>query len=225
MLETSEAELRAGAARAVALGSLLFHLDLAAALAEQAVAATPLAAELPVLAVDLGPRGYEVDVLSADLARDLARISFAADGRAMLELSHGAPTARARRIGDAVRTLGRLDPQARAVVLPPHEDGIEAYLFVQPDDVGDIVVGVHHRLRLSADGRTVLAQTPLSRAPLVIPGANGTPAFDIVLTHMLGDTPSEVHVYLSLKHAVALDIITASNEEHWQIDGERISLL
>jgi len=225
MLGKSEAELRTGAAEAVARGSLLFHLDLAAALAEQAVATTDLVAELPVLAVDIGPRGYEVDVLSADLTRDLARIGFAADGRAMLEPSHGAPTARARRIGEAIRTLGRLDPHARAVVLPPHEDGSEAYLFVQPEDVGDIVVGVHHRLRLTPDGRTVLAQTPLSRAPLVIPGANGKPAFDIVLTHLLGDTPSEVHVYLSLKHAVALNVITAANEEYWQIDGERISLL
>ncbi len=225
MPETNEVALRAHAAEAVARGSLIFHLDLAAALAPQAVAATQLAHERPVLAVDLGPHGYQVDVLSADLARDLARVTFAADGSAMLEPSHGAPTARARRIGEATYTLRRLDPNARAVILPPHEDLIEAYLIAESEREGDIVVGVHHRLRLTADGRTVLAQTALSRSPLTIPGTNGKPAFDIVLTHVLGETPSELHVYLSLKHGVPLDIITAANEEHWQVDGERISLL
>ncbi|MGF7149324.1 hypothetical protein FHS96_002966 [Sphingomonas zeicaulis] len=56
-------------------------------------------------------------------------------------------------------------------------------------------------------------------------GSAGRPPADNAVTHLLGPVPSESHVYVSLKHGVPLSVIATDNEEHWVVDGERISLL
>lgn len=63
--------------------------------------------------------------------------------------------------------------------------------------------GDDHRLTLSADGRQVLAVTPIA-----------------------GDlTPTEVDAYRSLKHDQALEIVTTGNGARWRVVAGQISLL
>lgn len=232
MDQVEEDRLRREAAWAVARGSLLFHLDLAAAIAGDHVAANGLAPATDGLAVDVGPNGYEVFFLGDDEERELLAVTFAADGSPIAEQRRGAPSQRLRVLAAARRTAQALPgPDRRSIVVVPPavkaapDAPIEAYAMRVADRRGDMVVGVHLRARLTPDGRRMLAKEPLSSSALVVPGSDGRPPLDVTLTHLLGPTPSEAHVYLSLKHGVPISVITAENDEHWVVDGERVSLL
>ena len=231
MDQAQEQRLREAASWSVARGSLLFHLDLAAAIARDHVAANGLAPDTDGWAVDVGPNGYEVVFLADDPDQELLAVTFAADGSPIAEKRSGAPSRRQRALAAAARTAAALPgPERRSVVVvPPAADAadapVEAYVMRLADRPGDMAVGVHTRVRLSPDGRRVLGSEPLSRSPLMIEGSEGRPPLDVTVTHLLGPVPSEAHVYLSLKHGVPISVITTENEEQWIVDGELVSLL
>ena len=234
-IDGDEARLRELAAWSVARGSLLFHLDLATALARESVAAAmPASVEPAVCVADVGPQGYTVAVLSRDLRRQVGQVTFANDGRPMfarLDADVAVETRAMATAAAAVRAAGIGDPAAtvEAIALPraagtPASASRDVYLIARGDSPDDVVIGVHHRVEVSADGRTIAAVSPLSRAPLAIKGTTNHPPADVTVTHMLGDAPGEMHVYLSLRHGIPIDVITVGNEEHWQVNGEAISL-
>ena len=196
------------AAWAVVRGSLLFHLDLAQTLAEQAL---PAGAEPGGWAVDVGVAGYEVTFLADDLAHEVFAVAFAADGSPMGELRRGRAAPRATTLAAARRAvLARVAPASgwSAVALPPAADAapgalVEAYLLRRGARPGDLPLEGHERVALSPDGRRVIDAAPVVAVRV----------------------PSEAHVYLSLKHGLALTVATPASGSRWRVEGERISRL
>ncbi len=223
--------LRHSAAWAVTRGSLMFHLDLAAMLAREHLDGNPLIKQADGWAVDVTVRGYEVVFITEVPARELAVVTFAADGSPIVETSDGTPSPRVHALARAARTmamLAGLTPRT-VIAIPPTAGSVGSQLdgyVLRRANVGDnIAVGPHSRFRLSADGRDILVTEPLARSELILPSRHEGDLQGITVTHLFGDVPSEVHVYLSLRHGVPIDVITTSNDEHWRVDGESISLL
>lgn len=89
-----------------------------------------------------------------------------------------------------------------------------------------IVVGGHSRVKVSADGKNVLAVTPLYQSCLTLqkPAADKTresQAFSV--SYPLGSAPSEIHVYLSLLHGYPAYVSTAKGV--WLVKNGKISLI
>jgi hypothetical protein len=220
------------AARSSGLGSLIFHLELAQMLAREH--AQQVAGHLPIddWAVDIGPDGYEVTFLDADLTHEVLKVSFASDGRPVEEYRDGKASQRAIALALANRRAESLPrPSERVIVIiPPAEtaqpgDPITAYLIRATGQVGDFVVGVHWQAQISSDGNRILDRKSIGKSDLIIPAQNGEPPEDLTLTDLEGEAPHELHVYLSLRHDVPFCVLTIANEEQWLINGERISLL
>jgi hypothetical protein len=222
--------LRYAAAEAVTRGSLIFHLELARTLALERLYGDPLIEEADGWAVDVTARGYEVIFLGDQLDLELATVTFAADGAPIVEASRGATSQRIRAMAAAAATLAALPgPSLRAVVIVPPTPGsfgspLDGYLLRLGDTPEEIPLGPHSRFTLSPDGRDVTARTPLAVSDLVLPSRHANDVGDVTVTHLLGDTPSEVHVYLGLRHGITINVITTSNDEHWSVEGESISL-
>lgn len=220
--------LAEAAARAAIRGSLLFHLDLAAMLAAGATNDLPVGG----WTVEVGARGYEVLLLGADLDRELALVTFAADGAPLVAPRKGAPLPAARSAACARSTLAGVFGSASSttVIIPRARDAasdapIEGY-WLRVDAVpGNVVAGRHWRAVLSADGREIVSRTALSRGDLVIPGARGVPAEGLVLTDLDGETPNEAHVYLSLKYGIGIEVVAMASATRWAVDGESIRMM
>jgi hypothetical protein len=223
--------LRHSAAWAVTRGSLMFHLDLAALLAREHLNGNPLIEHADGWAVDVTARGYEVVFMTDMPDRELAIVTFAADGSPLVEVSEGAPSPRVRALARAARTMTSLAGRAphTVIAIPPTAGSVgselDGYVLRRADVGDDIAIGPHKRFRLSADGRDIVSTELLARSELILPSRNEGDLQGITVTHLLGDVPSEVHVYLGLRHGVPIDVITTSNDEHWRVDGESISLL
>lgn len=215
------------AARAAIRGSLLFHLDLAGTLALGATGDLPVGG----WAVEVGERGYEVLLLDAELDRELALVTFAADGAPLVAPRKGSPLPAARAAACAGRTLAMAFGSAggATVVVPRARDAasdasIEGY-WLRTDAVpGNVVEGRHWRAVLSVDGRELVSRTALSRGDLVIPGARDVPAEGLVLTDLDGAVPNETHVYLSLKHGIGIEVVAMASGTRWAVSGETIRM-
>lgn len=188
------------AAWAVVRGDLLCHLDLAQALARDALEA---GLKVGGWAVEVGAAGYAVTFLDEDLVRELREVTFAADGAPIIERRAGRAAPRTQAMAAARRSvldsLNSAD-DAAVVVLPPAADAasgqpLEAYVLPRE--------GVARRFSLSADGRRVLDARPV--------------CWSLV--------PSEAHVHASLKRGVALEVTTPANGLRWRVDGGRIQRL
>jgi hypothetical protein len=97
-------------------------------------------------------------------------------------------------------------------------------LAATADDV--IMVGGHSRVKVSADGKNVLAVTPLYQSCLTLPkpaaDKSGQPqAFSV--SYPLENVPSEIHVYLNRLHGYPVYVSTAKNA--WLVKDGKISLI
>lgn len=220
----THAQLAESLAASVAMrGSLLYHLDLARHLAARALRG----AAGGRWAVDVGIDGYEAIVID-ETGAARARITFDADGTPIVEARDGIAEPRLMSLAQAYDCAQRFGTgAATTIILPPprgsQPDRIEAYRIALEDAPGDIRFGGHHHGLLSADGRRALSWTPVGRSDLVVAGVNGRPARDILVTHD-GDAPDPTHVYQSLRHGVAFDVLTTGNDWLWHIDGETVRI-
>jgi hypothetical protein len=89
-----------------------------------------------------------------------------------------------------------------------------------------IVVGGHSRVKVSADGKTVLAVTPLYQSCLALP----KPAADktgepqaLSVSYPLENVPSEIHVFLNRLYGYPVYVSTAKGE--WLVKNGKISLI
>jgi len=226
--DQARAQLRAAAEAAAMRGSLLFHLDLATALAADALAAAGVPADFQAGLVDAD--GYGVLALEdGAYPRELAMVRFAADGRPVVSPRSGAASpadaARARARATAA-AAGLVEGRHAAIAIPQRaaarpSDPIEAYVLALAGPA-DIVLGVHWHLTVSGDGERVLTREPLSRSALVLPGRSGVPAYGIEVTHF-GAVPTEVHSWASLKHGVSIRVATLESGQLWDVEGERVT--
>ncbi len=82
------------------------------------------------------------------------------------------------------------------------------YMLRAAREIEDVMVGGHQRTVVSWDGETLLAAEPLSKSCLALkatPDARG-----VTVTHLLDDTPSEIHVFLSLTHDLTFFVSTSA---------------
>ena len=95
-----------------------------------------------------------------------------------------------------------------------------------------MVFGIHYRVLVSSDGRTIKQVVPLSKSAIVIPppshGPGGMPPGAVPVAAMVSqivtDWPLEMHVFVSLLHDRApLDVVTQRGT--WLVVGDKISLV
>lgn len=128
----------------------------------------------------------------------------------------------------AMAALPRIDRTSYhfAVLDDPEGNGFLVYALAYRKDPNDIVVGVHYRVSVAADGRRVRSADALSRSTLVLKKDAGipkgaTPA-GLWLTSLVSRAPLETHVYLSLLHHAPLSVATADHSI-WRVENGRIS--
>jgi hypothetical protein len=225
--DEARVQLQAAADAAAMRGSLLFHLQLAATLGQEALAEAGVAAPLTALLVD--EEGYGVLALEdSAVPQERALVRFAPDGRSIVSERHGAATRQdaararaARTVAEARLVPGRQDvialPQPRRAAL---DTPVEVYALALPETAGDVVLGIHWHATVTANGATLLTREPLSRSALVLPGRGDVPPFAVEVTHF-NAVPSEIHTWASLRHGIALSVVTLDSGMVWSVDGER----
>ncbi len=89
-----------------------------------------------------------------------------------------------------------------------------------------IVVGGHSRVKVSADGKTILAVNPLYQSCLMLPkpaADKSNQAQALSLGYPVGNIPSEIHVFLNCLHGYPLYVATAKGT--WLVKKGQISLI
>ena len=116
------------------------------------------------------------------------------------------------------------------VVLPrPGEPGWLAYALAATTDPNLILVGGHYRVTVSADGRTVLDRRAFSKSCLALPRdpkdiPPGAELAAYTVSHLLDNTPTEIHVFLNLLHGKPFYVATPKRRL-WSIQDGKIRLL
>lgn len=96
-------------------------------------------------------------------------------------------------------------------------DGWLVYLLAAHQRHGEVVIGGHARIHVSADGTRILETYPLSKGCLVMPFEPGPAPNAIVTSTLISDRPLETHVYLSLLHK--LPVFVSAGGKLWKIDA------
>jgi len=86
-----------------------------------------------------------------------------------------------------------------------------------------VMVGGHSRIKVSADGKTVLAVTPLYESCLALPKPATEKPQALSVEYLLENVPSEIHVYLNRLHGYPVYVSTAKNI--WLVKNGKISLI
>ncbi|PZU79334.1 MAG: hypothetical protein DI530_08825 [Sphingomonas sp.] len=225
--DEARVQLQAAADAAAMRGSLIFHLQLAATLGLEALAEAGVAVPLHALLVDA--EGYGVLALDdGAVPQERALVRFAPDGRPVVTARQGAATRQDAARARAARTVAaaRLVPGRQDVIALPSprraapDAPVEVYALALPETVGDVVLGIHWHATVAADGAALLSREPLSRSALVLPARGDTPPFAVEVTHF-GAVPSEIHTWASLRHGIALSVVTLDSGMVWSVEGER----
>jgi len=91
------------------------------------------------------------------------------------------------------------------------------FFIAQPPKPDYMVFGRH----FAVDGDNIVASTNTCIA--VPPTPPDKPAVAAYITHVLSETPTEFHVYLSLKHHKPVYVGTSAG--NWLVDGDKVSFL
>lgn len=115
------------------------------------------------------------------------------------------------------------------VVLPdPDGSGFLVYALAAEEKRGEVMLGGHVRLTVSADGRKVERVDALSKACMVLNKADGqreapsgATVGGLYASHLVSPTPVESHVFVSLLHHLPLYIGTRDRTV-WKVEGGKI---
>jgi hypothetical protein len=106
------------------------------------------------------------------------------------------------------------------VLEDPESDGWIVYWLAATTQPGAMVVGGHYRVTVSAGGEEIVAADRLSRSCMTIEPADEETAAAVV-THLVGPTPVETHVFVSLLHRKPIFVLT-EDETIWAVEGDSI---
>jgi hypothetical protein len=116
------------------------------------------------------------------------------------------------------------------VLRNPDSDGWIVYVLAATTDSNIVVVGGHSCVSVSQNGRKAISVTPLSKSCLAVDKSKKpkqAPStvfpFALVVSHLISDTPSEIHVYLNYLHGD--DIYVVTKTRFWKISEGKISIL
>jgi hypothetical protein len=111
------------------------------------------------------------------------------------------------------------------VVLPVEGGAMDVYVIAANNDAAIVPLGGHARVRVSADGGSVLAFEPYSKACLDFDTEKKVPSggrrTTLMSTIVLSDLPAPTHVYTSL--TFPWPIMLASKTHLWKVADGRIT--
>lgn len=102
-------------------------------------------------------------------------------------------------------------------------NGFLVYLLAATTESNKIPLGGHVRIEISMDELEILELTHLSKSCLLLEKEDTTEA--IVVNNLVSETPSEIHVFLSLQHRTPIIVLTMTNNITWLVRGADISIL
>ncbi len=119
-------------------------------------------------------------------------------------------------------------PLNTAIVPPESPDGpIDLYLLTPQLRAGEIPFGGHYRFTIAADGSTVSSRE-FTRSCFAFPAApneRGERPVGMVVTHLLDQIPTEIHVFNSMSAGMPVAVGTTDPQRVWLVEGDRISLI
>jgi hypothetical protein len=116
-----------------------------------------------------------------------------------------------------------------SVVLPFTNDNkkeIRVYLF-SPWTDKSAPMGGHHLIRMSEDGQEIISQYSQTKGCI----NNDNSALRdknmaaLMISHLTSDTPTEMHVFMSLQYKKPIYVMTINNGITWSVEGKKISVL
>ena len=132
----------------------------------------------------------------------------------------------------ALRAVGPLSQPQNPVMLIAQWRGqpcIGVFLLAGSPRNHVAVLGKHHRVRVSLDGKEVLSVEPLSKSAIEVPLTLEAPVergranAGIYVTHLVTEWPLETHVFASLLHKTP--IMVGTSRGNWWVEGMKISLM
>jgi hypothetical protein len=128
----------------------------------------------------------------------------------------------------AIDALGMPEGPINPVVLPADfvgQRGFLVYLLLGTTEPKLAVFGKHHRVIVSEDGMRVEQMTALTKTNIAVPygkdvKAGETPA-SLMITHLLSETPTEIHVFVGLQHRLPVYVATPSRRI-FAVEGTRV---
>lgn len=159
------------------------------------------------------------------------RVAYDVDGRLSTDADEVAldPDIAARlqalRTAKDSKDLRLCGPAVNSVVLPDDEgDGWLVYLMSATTEPHRMLLGGHNRVKISADGRKVLAVDYSANTCLVLEtdarGPAGEQVDHLLATHLVSDLPWETHVFQSITFDKSLIVVTA--DAIWRVKGTTI---
>lgn len=116
-----------------------------------------------------------------------------------------------------------------SIVLPftnGDAEEIRVYLF-SPWTDKLAPLGGHHLVRVSKDGKNIISQYSQTRSCINNDNAalRRKDLTALMITHLTSDTPTEMHVFLSMQYKKPIYVMSISNGITWSVDGNKISLV
>ncbi|MFO7567903.1 MAG: hypothetical protein R6X02_35005 [Enhygromyxa sp.] len=107
------------------------------------------------------------------------------------------------------------------VVLPADDSRWWVYLIAATTDPDLVMLGRHYRFLVSPDGAEVLEWRAFSKSALVIDRSaelpEGASVAAHVVTHLLDDIPTEMHVWAALNYQTPIGVVTEAGVL-WMVD-------
>ena len=109
------------------------------------------------------------------------------------------------------------------VLEDPENDGWIVYWLAATFETDVIPVGGHYRVMVSPDGNRVVRADRLSVSCLIMEKQEDPDkeTAALVVQHLVGPTPVETHVFLSLRHDLPFVVLTGEDEA-WVVEGGEI---
>ncbi len=156
--------------------------------------------------------------------------TIAALGRALYQHRHEKlDPAQTHALETAQAALPKLDRRRYEfeVLRDPTGAGFLVYALAISSNAQDIVLGLHYRVTVNADGAKATAVDALGRNPIVLNNRSsprGTTPVAFWAISLVSSTPLETHVYETMLHRIRL-ILGGRDGSHWMIDNGKISRL
>lgn len=236
-------DLRAEVTRSSNIGTKLYALDQASAIATDVLFANVEHPEeqgvvgyLPLLAgrsEDHQPDSFLVSFFTGDDPPQVAyEVRVPLEGPPTFQAfappqAVGADLAaliRARQL--AILAMPASNQPINPVLIPAAGPGeVLVYLLAGTKQPHLAVFGRHFRARVPLGGSSVSEMKALSNSALEIPtkAPNGEPVEALVVTHVVTDFPLETHVFTSLLHEKPVYVSTRRGI--WRVEGRRITFL
>jgi hypothetical protein len=100
---------------------------------------------------------------------------------------------------------------------------IHVYLL-SPWTNRNIPLGGHHLIKFKPDGKEIISEFSQTKACLNNDPSKFKNMAGFMVTHINSDTPTEMHVFMSLQYKKPIFVITPANQITWKVDNGSIYL-